>query len=64
MSFLIANTFLAYILGMDEVVKMIKEPIANNLGLLTGLIFFTLLFYGVFAFVPGVNVNAPFKNPR
>ncbi len=51
MSFLIANTFLAYILGMDEVVKMIKEPIANNLGLLTGLIFFTLLFYGVFAFV-------------
>lgn len=50
-SFVIANTFLAYILGIDEVMKMISEPISENFGLLTGLIIFTFLFYGVFAFV-------------
>jgi cytochrome c oxidase accessory protein FixG len=50
-SFIIANTFLSYILGVDEVIKMIKEPIDQHLGLLTGLIIFTYLFYGVFAFV-------------
>ena len=50
-SFIIANTFLAYILGMDEIIKMIREPISDNLGLLTGLIVFTFLFYSVFAFV-------------
>ena len=50
-SFVIANTFLAYIIGMDEIIKMIREPISDNLGLLTGLIIFTFLFYSVFAFV-------------
>lgn len=50
-SFLIAHTFLAYILGIDEVIKIIGEPLAMHVGLLIGLIVFTLLFYGVFAFV-------------
>lgn len=50
-SFIIANTFLAYILGIDEIIKMIREPISSNLGLLSGLIIFTFLFYSVFAFV-------------
>lgn len=50
-SFVIANTFLAYILGIDEIIKMIREPISSNLGLLSGLIIFTFLFYSVFAFV-------------
>ena len=50
-SFLIANTFLAYIRGLDEVVKIVKEPIVEHLGLLIGMAIFTLLFYGVFAFV-------------
>lgn len=50
-SFLIAHTFLAYILGIDEVIKIIGEPLAQHVGLLVGLIVFTLLFYGVFAFV-------------
>lgn len=50
-SFAIANTFLSYILGVDEVLKMIEEPIDDNLGTLIGLIAFTLIFYGVFAFV-------------
>ncbi|MDI1233212.1 MAG: cytochrome c oxidase accessory protein CcoG [bacterium] len=50
-SFAIAHTFLAYILGIDEVIAIIREPVDDHIGLLTGLIIFTLLFYGVYAFV-------------
>lgn len=50
-SFVISHTFLCYILGVDEVYKIIREPFSEHLGLLTGLIFFTYLFYAVFAFV-------------
>lgn len=50
-SFLIANTFLAYILGVDELFKIIKEPIAQHTSMLAGLIVFTFVFYGVFAYV-------------
>ena len=50
-SFLIAHTFLSYILGVDEVIKIIKEPVSEHLGLLSGLIIFTLLFYAVYAYV-------------
>jgi cytochrome c oxidase accessory protein FixG len=50
-SFIISHTFLCYILGVDEVYKIIREPFSEHLGLLTGLIFFTYLFYAVFAFV-------------
>lgn len=50
-SFVIAHTFLAYILGIDELAKIIREPLADHVGMLSGLIIFTLLFYVVFAFV-------------
>lgn len=50
-SFVIANTFLSYILGVDELIKIIREPIKDHIALLFGLIFFTYLFYAVFAFV-------------
>ncbi|MES2618872.1 MAG: cytochrome c oxidase accessory protein CcoG [Bacteroidota bacterium] len=50
-SFTISHTFLAYILGIDEVFKIMHEPLADHIGLLSGLIIFTLLFYAVFAFV-------------
>ena len=50
-SFLIAHTFLAYIIGIDEVVKLMGEPLSKNIGLLVGLLVFTFLFYSVFAFV-------------
>jgi cytochrome c oxidase accessory protein FixG len=51
LSFLIANTFLAYIVGLDGLLKIIHEPINDHTILLTGLVFFTLLFYAVYAFV-------------
>lgn len=50
-SFLIAHTFLAYILGLDEVIKIIKEPFIDHIGLFFGLLFFTGLFYIVFAYI-------------
>jgi cytochrome c oxidase accessory protein FixG len=51
LSFLIANTFLAYIIGTDELFKYIREPVTDHVGLLFGLLFFTFLFYGVYAYV-------------
>lgn len=50
-SFLIANTFLAYIIGVDELYKTINEPISENWGMLVKLLIFTLIFYGVFAYI-------------
>jgi cytochrome c oxidase accessory protein FixG len=51
LSFAIANTFLAYIIGIDELVKVIEEPMFEHIALLTGLLIFTFLFYSVYAFV-------------
>jgi cytochrome c oxidase accessory protein FixG len=48
-SFLIANLFLSYILGIDELFHIIKEPIHDHVALLIGLVFFTYAFYAVFA---------------
>jgi cytochrome c oxidase accessory protein FixG len=50
-SFLIANTFFAYIIGVDELYKYIREPISEHLATLLGLLFFTFVFYAVYAFV-------------
>jgi len=50
-SFLIAHTFLSYVLGLDQVIRIIKEPLSEHLGLFGGLVVFTALFYSVFAFV-------------
>ena len=50
-SFLIAHTFLAYIIGIKAIWQMMKEPISQNMGTLLSLTVFTLVFYGVFAFV-------------
>ena len=48
MSFIIANTFLAYIIGADELAKMIREPLAMNLGSLITLAVFTTVFFFVY----------------
>ncbi len=49
-SFLIANTFLAYIIGSKELWDKIQHP-GDNLGVLGGLLIFTFIFYIVFAYV-------------
>lgn len=50
-SFLIANTFLSYIIGVDKLWAYIREPISQHFALLAGLLVFTFFFYGVFAYV-------------
>jgi cytochrome c oxidase accessory protein FixG len=48
-SFLIANTFLAYIIGADELYKIQTDPIGKHLGGLISIAVFTTIFYLVFA---------------
>jgi cytochrome c oxidase accessory protein FixG len=50
-SFLIANTFLSYIIGVDTLFKTILEPMSEHIMLFAGVVVFTFLFYGVFAFM-------------
>ncbi len=47
-SFIIANYFLAYIVGMDELVVLIKEGIFLHFGTFSSLISFTFVFFFVY----------------
>ncbi|MFQ5445656.1 MAG: cytochrome c oxidase accessory protein CcoG [Saprospiraceae bacterium] len=47
----IANIFLSYIIGADEVQKIIREPIGQHVGGFAAMLVFAALFYGVFAFL-------------
>jgi cytochrome c oxidase accessory protein FixG len=51
LSFLIANTFLAYIIGIDELFRIITEPVSQHLAGFLAIVGFTLVFYVVYAFV-------------
>lgn len=51
LSFLIANVFLAYIIGAKELEKIITEPLAMHKGGFTAILIFSGVFYGVFAFM-------------
>jgi cytochrome c oxidase accessory protein FixG len=48
-SFLIANTFLAYIIGTDELVQIVTDSPREHLGGLASMMGFTGVFYAVFA---------------
>lgn len=48
-SFIIANVFLAYLIGSDKVIEFIKEGPAQNTSTLIALLIFTSVFYFVFA---------------
>ena len=48
-SFLIANVFLAYLIGGDKLLSYISEGPTDHLGILFPLIIFTGVFYFVFA---------------
>jgi len=49
LSFLIANTFLAYIIGLDEVVKMATEPLPRHIGGFISILVFTGVFFFVYS---------------
>ncbi|MEO1625828.1 MAG: 4Fe-4S dicluster domain-containing protein [Bacteroidota bacterium] len=48
---LIANTFLSYIIGVDQVWAIVREPIHMHRGGFLSMLFFSFLFYGVFAYM-------------
>ena len=48
LSFLIANTFLAYIIGVDELRKMVTEPFMLHIGSFASLAVFTKVFFFVY----------------
>ncbi|HMC98422.1 MAG TPA: cytochrome c oxidase accessory protein CcoG [Flavobacteriales bacterium] len=49
-SFLIGNTFLAYIIGSDELLHIIRDPGSEHTGGLVAMLVFSGVFYGNFAF--------------
>lgn len=46
---LVANTLLAYIIGIDDLMKIISEPISQHVGGFVSLIIFSIIFYWIFA---------------
>jgi cytochrome c oxidase accessory protein FixG len=49
-SFAIGNTFLAYLIGVDELYNIITDPPSEHLAGFSAMILFSGVFYGVFAF--------------
>ena len=51
LSFIIANLLLAYGVGVDELKKIVTEPVSEHLGLFSGVVIFTLVFFFNFAWL-------------
>ncbi len=49
-AFITANTFLAYIIGIDEIFKIMQDPITAHTTGLFAILIFSGVFYFVFAF--------------
>lgn len=50
-SFLIANTFLAYIIGIDELRTIVSEPVSKHVGGFVAIVIFTTLFFFVYSWM-------------
>lgn len=48
LSFIIANIFLAYMIGIDELEKIIMEPVSKHIGGLMAILVFTSVFFLVY----------------
>lgn len=49
LSFIIANFFLAYIIGVDALKKIITDPVGEHIGGFAAIIIFSGVFYAVYA---------------
>ena len=49
LSFIVANTLLAYIIGTEQLFQIVTDSPAKHLEGLTAMILFTLVFYAIFA---------------
>ena len=45
---IIANFFLAYIIGSDEVIRIVQEPVSAHIGGFISMLVFSFIFFGVF----------------
>ncbi|HEX2787624.1 MAG TPA: cytochrome c oxidase accessory protein CcoG [Ignavibacteria bacterium] len=50
-SFIIANTFLSYVIGTDELIKIVTDNPSNHISGLIAIIMFSLAFFAVFSFI-------------
>ncbi len=50
LAFIISNFFLAYIIGVDELEKIITEPVSEHVVGFLSILVFAGVFYGVYAF--------------
>lgn len=50
-SFTISNVFLAYIIGSDQLLQIIRDPLNSHIGGFVAISVFTLVFYAVFSHV-------------
>jgi cytochrome c oxidase accessory protein FixG len=50
-SFLIANLLLAYVISVDELSRIVREPISDHIPLFVGIVSFTAIFYFNFAWL-------------
>jgi len=50
-SFIIANTFLAYIIGTDELFRIMREPLAGHIGGFSAIVIFTTVFFFVYSWL-------------
>ncbi|MDH5602899.1 MAG: cytochrome c oxidase accessory protein CcoG [Cyclobacteriaceae bacterium] len=49
-SLLISHTVMAYIIGLEDTVKIVSQPPSEHISGFLGLMFFTFIFYGVFSY--------------
>ncbi len=49
MALWVAHTFMAYLIGIDRTVEIVTQPPSENLSGFIGILFFTALFYSIFA---------------
>ncbi len=54
-SFVIANVFLAYLIGSDKLISYITDNPLNHISTLISLLIFTAVFYFVFAWFRGLR---------
>jgi cytochrome c oxidase accessory protein FixG len=50
LAFIIGNFFLSYIIGMDQLKKIITEPVSQHAGGFIAMLSFSAIFYAVYAF--------------
>ena len=50
-SIIIAHTVMAYLVGVDQVVEIVSQPPSSNWAGFIGVVAFTGIFYGVFAYL-------------